>query len=336
MTGDFDVPPPIREYVTALIEGSGDESYGWAAALEDAKRTLAAHDRKLKLHPRDGDPSVRQQLSREVLVQRQFVEAVQRNIDTLRLLVTDERMKDAYVFLNPEFTEAWQWKDFAAAAWVAAMDYKKYRERLRDVREHSERIAAEAVKLADLLDTSLGISWPSSFADVATLLKHTDNHDMDNHNLAMWQSMRWHILGYRSSPEASSQIGKAQNKGPVRVKRRFVGPEDVNKQNPLEGFLAELRYAWGVSPSFSALLRTLAREALAFEPSEIGVVAAAIEKRQHNVKNEYIRAFAHVLKERNIAVSANVQRALAVTATVVLNDPALDVSYEDVRKALSG
>jgi hypothetical protein len=65
-------------------------------------------------------------------------------------------------------------------------------------------------------------------------------------------------------------------------------------------------------------------------------IDAAIGSQKPNVKTEYIRALASLLAqgEDAITMTAVVRAAMAVTATVVLDDPDIEVSADDVRKAL--
>ena len=334
MAGSEWVPLPVRQYVRALIDGDELEPYGRAAAIREVRAELKKAEKELHRHPADGDVASWRTLAREVATQRQYTEGLKRNIDVLGRLVSDERMRDAYDGLKNAFTDDWQWKGFAAAAWAADMDYRQHRERMRLAREHVIDIADAATRLADLLDKNFGVSWPSSFGDVATLLRTTDNHEMQNHNLAMWSVMRWRILGFRSRPGSADSNDGSGSDAPTRVVVRTIVDDTPAERDPVDSFLEDIRYAWGVAPSLSALLRTLAREASHFEPTEFGPVAAATIKRQHNIKTEYIRAFAHLLGERHIPLSADVQKAMAITATVVLNGPDLVVSFDDVRKAL--
>jgi hypothetical protein len=95
-----------------------------------------------------------------------------------------------------------------------------------------------------------------------------------------------------------------------------------------------LRYIWGLSPDVPAVLATLARAARDFQPTETGMIAAALSTRQRSTRTEYLRAFADRLIDSGVPLTNAVMRAMAVVANVVINSPDLDVSYDDVRKAL--
>jgi hypothetical protein len=50
-----------------------------------------------------------------------------------------------------------------------------------------------------------------------------------------------------------------------------------------------------------------------------------------------VRAFGNLLTEvHKFELTAPVQKAIAVVANVVINQPDVDVTYDDVRKALQG
>jgi len=97
-----------------------------------------------------------------------------------------------------------------------------------------------------------------------------------------------------------------------------------------------LRYAWGTAPDLPALLDTVAEAALDFVPSESGAIGAAINSRQRNQKTEYIRAFDNILTNvHNFTLTTPIINAMAIVATVVINDPDIIVTYDDVRKTVS-
>ena len=94
------------------------------------------------------------------------------------------------------------------------------------------------------------------------------------------------------------------------------------------------RYIWSTAPTVADCLRSIAGAAHDFEPSEDGAIGAAIGSRQSNPFTEYIRAFGTGLLENQIPLTSTVQKAMAITVNVVLNDPERDVSYKDVKQAL--
>ena len=64
-------------------------------------------------------------------------------------------------------------------------------------------------------------------------------------------------------------------------------------------------------------------------------VHSGIQTRQDSKKASYLRAFAANLEKDLIPLSPAVKRAMAITANVVFNDPNLDITEDDVRKALN-
>jgi hypothetical protein len=307
------VPAAVRAYVTALIEGDSGVPLGWQGTLAHAERRLAEIDEKIQSCIRWGKddclPGLRKERA-EALAHR---DSLAGDIDCLRRLVQDERMREAYAILTREFTDDRQWRNFIYAAWAARVDFAKYRDRLKEAKELAAEIAQAAETLAKLIRqfSATGVNRPSELYSVPELLRQTDNHEMEGHNLYMWRSMRRYVLG--DPPEWGVQDEK---------------PAEEEARNML-------RYAWGTAPEFSALLETLASAARAFRPSAPGMFGAAIKSRQHNPKTEYLRAFGNLLTDvHGFTLTPPIMRAMAVAATVVINLPDVDVTYDDVRKAL--
>jgi hypothetical protein len=89
------------------------------------------------------------------------------------------------------------------------------------------------------------------------------------------------------------------------------------------------------SPSVAELLDTLVGAAHRFEPAESDFRNAATETRQRNIKTDYLRGFGHLLIRRGLELTPPIMRAMAITTTVVINDPEIDATYDDVRKVLA-
>lgn len=331
------VPQPIVEFVNVRLYGDEIEPVGWHDILQMRETELSKTEGLLRSLSLGDDRTSKDNLRRDAASIRMWVKDLRRQIANLERLISDNRMQEAYDYLRPEFTQEMQWKGFAAAAWGADIDFQVYRKRVKDTKEHSQKIAQAAEELADLLEASFGIPWPSEFASVKELLRRTDNHEMNDHNFYMWANMRQYILGEwesranKSLPKSGAVDAEPETASPTIEIRsaEFTGDEDRE-----ERLRNEINYVWGVSPPLSALLRVLAKEARSFIPSQYGAIAEAISKRQHNAKTEYIRAFAHILRDRNIALTDRVRKALAVAATVMLNDEDIVISDEDVRKTL--
>lgn len=332
------VPHSVQRHIHILLDGDEREPSGWRDALAKAEDELAQVTRKLRAFPRDGDARGRHALSRKRVAAEGHVASLKANVGALVGLATDIRMKEAYVLLGKEFSEDAQWRGFVAAAWAANMDFSKVRQKIKRAREHNVRIAGAARDLADLLErtSEFGISWPSEFGDVATLLRTTDNHEMQDHNLGMWRVMRRHVLGERWK-DVTGDPSPPDVRPKVSIRRIIVRKGDEAPCiDPAEQARAVIVYAWSVAPPLSALLRTLQICASDFEPDEYGMLKAAAGTRQHNPKTEYLRAFAYILaEERQIDITPTVMKAMAITSNVVMNAPDIDATYDDVRKALS-
>jgi hypothetical protein len=97
-----------------------------------------------------------------------------------------------------------------------------------------------------------------------------------------------------------------------------------------------LIYAWEKAPDPPTILETVAFAAEKWSPQESGAIGAAIASRQHSIATEYLRAFAKLLDENGMPTNS-IHKAIAGTATVVLDDAAPDseVSPDAVRMTLA-
>jgi hypothetical protein len=337
------VPKMVRKYIASFLDGDEIEPVGWNEVLESAEQRLAEIEGAIARRTRQGEtdylPSLRDQKNKAIEHRDMLAEEV----NCLKRLAQDSRMQEVYAKLTQEFSEDQQCRDFINAANSARMDYSKYRDRLNQVAELNRKISKTSSKLAQLLrDTEqTGFShWPSEFFSIPELLRHTDNHDMDDHNLLMWQSMRGYILGEphgRDSKEAELVEESAEPPNTPEFVHVILKPLEKADIDPKEEVRNTLRYAWGTAPELSELLGTVSNVARAFNPSEGGMIGEAIRTRQGSkAENKaYIRAFGHQLtKSYRITLTTNVMKAMAITATVVINDPEFVATYDDVVKAI--
>lgn len=332
------VPAAVRTHIRTLIEGDSREPQGWAASLENAEETLARIDRAIEKYGRRGEddylPSLRIQRA-EALAHRDRLAG---DVGCLRRLAQDARMADAFALLTRIFTDDKQWRNFTHAAWVARVDFTKYRDRMKQARELKGEIADAAETLAKLIRqfADTGITGPNELYSIPELLRQTDNHEMQDRNLHMWRSMRQHVLGdlpRRDVPETTAAGESIEPTSPIEIVTLPIG--EKAKVDPEEEARNMLRYAWGTAPDFPELLATVANAARAFKPSESGMIGAAIESRQRSPKTEYLRAFANLLTDvHKFELTTPIMRAMAIVANVVINLPDVDVTYDDVRKAL--
>jgi hypothetical protein len=337
------VPAVVRICLTEMIEGSALRKHGWAASLEESNEELNAIEKAIKKSYTRGEVDDLVYLNQKRLEAVKDRDKYAGEVDCLRRLIHDARMRDAYALLTYEITDDEQWCSFVEAAWAARGDFGEYRERLRKALEQKIEIAETATKLAKQLEefSDIGITGPDEFYSVRELLRKTDN---DGTNAKIWKAMRKHVVGdnleqdYKREKQQKLDLSLPESErewevdGQImqRIHISFVSPGDIREQDPLAG----LRYGWEKAPPLSAVLKTVAKAALDFEPAEDGMIGAALVSRQGSVKSEYIRAFAYLLcRTHQIYLTSGVMRAMAITANVVINNPDVDFTYDDVRKA---
>jgi hypothetical protein len=304
------------------------------------EQSLAEYDNEiaeLKLRIKQDNNSFYYEELREIEKSRN---ELAEDISTIKRLIHDARMKDAYkllvmAFFDEENPQA-KINSFIHGAWAARIDFSKYRYALKKADDLRKDIAQTANKLANLLDeiTNTGVYCPAEFSSIPALLSNTDNHNMNNHNLYMWRSMRKYILG--DLPEREQSDNQIQYDKNEPIKFRFVSYKDGEKPiiTPEEATRNTLRYAWEKSPPLSEMLKTVSLAANDFEPNEHGFIGSAISLRQSSEKTEYIRAFSALLNDYKVTITIDVMKAIATTATIVINSPDVVISYDDVRKAL--
>lgn len=335
------VPAAVREYVTTLIEGDSclPREPGWQELLEDVERQLAEIEGKIESRVRWREDYYLASLKNDRAEEIAHRDKLAGEVDCFRRLALDFRMREAFALLTREFTDDRQWQNFIYAAWAARVDFAKYRDRLKRATELKDKIADAAETLAKLIHQffETGTNWPVEFYSIPELLRQTDNHEMQGHNLYMWRTMRQHVLGERPRwdvPKTTPAEESSEPMPPIEIV--FAPMEEKAEIDPKEEARNMLSYAWGTAPDFSALLDTVAEAARAFEPSESGMIGAAIASRQKSPKTEYLRAFGSLLTDvHKFALTTPIMQAMAIAANVVINLPDVDVTYDDVRKALA-
>lgn len=337
------VPAAVRAHITTLLDGDDWEPRGWVANLADAEKRLEEIEAAIETKTRLGEVEYLDSLRKQKVEAVEYRDMVAGNVDCLHRLAHDPRMQGAYAKLTQEFTQDEQWSRFIHAAWAADIDYSKYRERLKRTKELRDKIADTSEKLAGLLreTAKTGFSfWPSEFYSIPELLRQTDNHKMQNHNLSMWRSLRKYVLGdlpKRDIPENKPDENTIDTPAATQIEFVPVGPGEETEIDPAEARRMSLRYYWGTAPDLSELLDTVAKAARDFQPSESGVIGAAIKSRQRSKagNKEYLRAFGNLLTEGfGITPTTNIMNAMAFVATVVIDDHNFVVTYDDVVKAI--
>lgn len=336
------VPAAVRAHITTLIEGDSSEPQGWAVSLANAEETLSRIERTIETYVRRGEedylPSLRKQKAQAQAQAHR--DRLAGDVGCLRRLGSDSRMRDAFALLTREFIDDQQWRSFTYAAWAARVDFAKYRDRLKRATELKLEIGEAADTLAKLIRqfSETGVYGPGEFYSIPELLRQTDNYEMQGHNLHMWRSMRQHVLGDlpRQDVPETRPLDESGEPPAVKLERVLLAPDEKAEISPKEEAWNMLCYAWGTAPEFSALLDTVSKAGRAYKPSESGMIDAAIVSRQKSPKTEYLRAFGNLLTDvHNFSLTTPIMKAMAIVANVVINLPDVDVTYDDVRKALA-
>lgn len=310
---DF-VPQAVRQALTAYLhgEGGGDGLVGslqrGEAELARLRAALSEWLAVVERLPAGEVPEAYKakilDLRREIAQQSQSIERSRRDVGAIRRLGSDARMKEAYLLIVRGWPGGMQQRGFVYAAWAAWLDYHPFRDELKQAADLAAAIESKARELSELLRRfgGTGLYRPEAFYSVAELLRSTDSREDDGRNLYMWRSDR-RCLG----------LDPSRAGGAVRL-------------------------AWETAPSLAELLGTLADAARNYSPKHGGMVGAAVASRKRSPKAEYLRAFLHTLRDVHgiEASTRQARRAIAIVASVVLNDPDHEVSYDDVRKAQAG
>lgn len=351
------VPAAVRAHISTLIEGDSWEPTGWQESLASAERQLTEIDGKIENCTRWGKDDYLSDLMTKKAEAVAHRDSLASDIDCLRRLAHDPRMPEAFALLTREFTDDKQWRSFIYAAWAARVDFTKYRDRFKRVAEMKIKIADTAERLANLIRqfADTGIDGPSEFYSISELLRQTDNYEMQGYNLYMWRAMRRHILGDPTRQDVLEEkeiqleldlddpsdsfsriyhLPGPGNDAPGIVISFTETSSDLD--DPIEQERNAIRYGWGTAPHLPSLLDTVAKAAQQWKPSADGFIDAAIASRQRSPKTEYLRAFGNLLIDiHKFTLTTPIMRAIATTANVVINLPDVDVTYDDVRKALA-
>lgn len=318
------VPQSVLKRLCAVLDGKD----GLAAALERAEAEV------LYLERQASSDDLRIQL----LEARNHRRHLARDVGCARRLIDDERMRPAYALLVQELGDGDHVAGFIRAAWAALMDYSPYREGVRAANELADQVAKAAGVLATLLrkaERSSGPYLPDEFFNVTSLLRRTD-HDRDDRNFHMWRGLRRHILGDMVPAGEEQGLPKAtEHTSAEKIEIVFV-PMEAARRDPDAEQRDDRRYAWSTAPTMAKLIATMEAAAKSYVAAESGHIAAAIASRKRNVKAEYVRAFANLLPDSApITPKPAIINAMAITATVALDDPDDVVTAADVRSALA-
>jgi len=330
------VPDVVRRYILDRLYGDGPEAHGFVDALAAAEEELAELDRVSVEQTKKG-----QKIPKNYQIQHDRAskhrDDLKREISCLQRLIGDERMDKVFTLLADELTTDDQWRAFFRSAWVARMDYLKYRESLNEADDLRKEIATISERLATLLRKiyKTGVDCPGEFTHVQELLRTTDNGELGGRNLKWWRSMRKHVVG---DPEwgRAKEVDQENDGGADSAALNAEAPLDEKSySDPVEEARNMLRYAWESAPSLPALIDTLARAATQFQPCETGHVGAAISSRKRHEGYEYLRAILYSLhtSKQSFTMTPGLTWAVATAADVAMDDPDQSVEYDDVQKA---
>lgn len=323
------VPTAVRELIVSMLDGvTGDglKDFGWRDALASAKNELL---RLEELQRTIQDPGGLDNLRVECAKQRAHIDGIGRNVECLERLALRPEMQQAYAKLIGSVGTDQELQAFIRAAWAADVNYAVFRRRQDQAAEICRQVADAASALHDVLRKAegLGTTFPSEFFSARSLLLGTD-HDPSDRNHQMWRGLRRGLLGVGDEqPKAAHEIGPIMPTFVETIPMRS-GPDHSKNA---DHYMAD--YAWKTAPDVRHLLVTMRRAAIEWAPSETGAIGAALSSQKRNAKTEYVRGFLSLLRgDYRVELSPALFHAMAITATVVLNDSMTVVNYDDVRK----
>ena len=331
------VPHAVRVSMAARLEGARIEPSGWILALASAEAELLRVQQMQQDYRHD--EAVSNALRIEFAKATEHRDLLAAEVACCQRLVHDARMQPAYALLVslPNVTDA-HLSGFIYAAWAARMDYAKRRAQVKAADELAGAVAKAAGALAELLHKAegfVGPCLPSEFFSIRRLLEKTE-HDRSDRDFYLWPGMRDYILGESEPAQVEPREPGEMPEAPEIVQIEPIPLTKAEPPDPDEERRDMLRYAWGTAPSVGRIIATMQQEALNYTAAESGHIAAALASRQHSGKTAYLRAFGALLRgEHSIVWTTGAMNAMATTATVVLNEPDLVVTYDDVKKALA-
>jgi hypothetical protein len=178
-----------------------------------------------------------------------------------------------------------------STAWSARLDYSKYRNNVRQAVDLKGKIAITAAHLANLIRQlqNTGVQVPPVFESIQELLRATDNPPLPWDNFAKWQALRHYVLGDRVlEPDTRNVVALPE----------LQGGGALADCSSAERTQQAVRNGWAAAPDLSALLNTVAKVAREYEPKHYGSIGAALSSREDRTKQEYLRAFFHVLVDQ--------------------------------------
>ena len=194
---------------------------------------------------------------------------------------------------------------FLLAACEAAHNHTRIRQQLKEARLLRQEIIKAARELSRQIRIleSLDVGMPKELVSTRALLRiavpsHPDDVDA-------WETLRPQILGDE--------------------------PDSIVKVCDELDSSVEVRSAWDSAPDLADLLEAAAMAA------ENYITALPLHSRQKSKKTDAIRVFAGILTRIfKFDLTDRIKHAMAIAATIAINDPDIVVTHDDVRKALDG
>jgi hypothetical protein len=318
------VPAAARSYILEMINGEPPKWDGLQRLVDKAKEQLDQLLKKNQAKVEQGNllsaAAVREQRRAEA-----HYKQLLGDLDAVQRFGTDLQMEPAYKALKKSSDKDEPLRRFLHAAWGARIDFLRYKDALDRATILSEEIAVDAenlsTKIRDLFETFH--DTPLELHSVSELLRQTDNHELDGHNRGMWRIHRGLILGDPLS-EPGGSLPTEEAKG--------LDPSTTTAE---ELYRRDLRYAWGVAPNFVELLSEISKIMRKFVPQEHGYIGAGVSLREANGKTAYIRGLYKLLKDAHgFKIDLPIKQAMAAVTAVMLNNPDIDVTTNDVTKAI--
>jgi hypothetical protein len=210
-------------------------------------------------------------------------------------------MREAYGLLAAQFSEDESWHKLVWAATAASLGFRKYRKEFSNASRLCRRVAEVSADLTSLLE-QLGdchVHVPNLYFLINKQGSTYDNLvSIYDDNLV--SDMPWLYV-----EDVLEKLAEAA--------RTTASDIDNRTQDPSNPFAWDIAYFGHNSPQRS-------------------LVMSALKTRQSCLKTEYLRAFGCGLEFKDPdALTPAVQKAMAHIATVVINDPDVVVTYDDVR-----
>ncbi len=184
------VPAAVRANIESLLYGEQKRHIaGFLGLLEKAQHELEDISESLERNALRGENEYLDNLRRQRIEALTHRDELAAEVDCLRRLAHDSRMREVFAVLTREIIDDEQWGGFIYSAWAARVDFAKYRDRLKRAVELKGEIAEAAENLSKLIRqfADTGVNGPSELYSIPELLRQTDNFQMKCHNLHMWR-----------------------------------------------------------------------------------------------------------------------------------------------------